>query len=106
MAFSELSQSRRDELGIVAAPLRPALVSFAAGRISADEFEAAFLREFQKTGDTSDRLIGGTLDELFFAVDDYVGHGMTVEPDDGDIDADQLLQRVRQFNALAGYSTD
>lgn len=104
MAFDEaLTNEQRAELSAVADPLRKSVTKFIAGEVSADEFEAEFLEAFQRTGDTHDRCVGNELDRMFFAVEDYVGHGMTINRDEGDLDAGDLLERARLFAALAGW---
>jgi len=67
--------------------------AFAGGRIPVDVFERRYLDLFQSDQTMREEFIFRTIEDVFFAVDEYCG-----DPDlrdEYDIDEEQLRERVR-----------
>ena len=86
MRFEELDSSVQGQLQLSR--------EFTEQTISGPEFETAFLRaRGANAGLTA--VMADVLDQIFYAVDDYVATDSLRDPANGDLDDDQLREIVR-----------
>jgi len=68
---------------------------FVGGELAADDFERAYFHARTSRWEDTDGLLANVVDQIGFAVDDYVAKDGLREPAKGDIDEDQLREIVR-----------
>jgi hypothetical protein len=75
-------------------PHRVLIEQFAAGDISADQFEEKYLAQYKADSTHWDSAVFDILDGLFFDVDDYVGDA-DLRAEAGGLDRDELRARAQ-----------
>ena len=68
---------------------------FAAGLIAGPEFETAFLDVHMRVHDLLPAPLEDVMNEIFYSVDDYVSKDSLRDPENGDLDEEQLREIVR-----------
>jgi len=86
MRFEELDSSVQGQLQLSR--------EFAEQKISGPAFETAFLRARGANAGLTD-VMADVLDQIFYAVDDYVAADSLRDPANGDLDDDQLREIVQ-----------
>ena len=69
--------------------------SFAAGMLDATDYESAFLGARGSKWSGTRGTLADVLDQVFYAVDDYVADESIRDPANGDLDEEQLREIVR-----------
>lgn len=68
---------------------------FAAGLVPGPEFETAFLDVRMEYNESLPDPLDDVMDEIFYAVDDYVSKDSLRDEEKGDLDEEQLREIVR-----------